>query len=83
VSEERRSEPRTHALKSGQIVFGEPQERQDCLVWDLGKSGAMIEVEPEVSIPEEFRLISAGLALSQICEVIWRDGRKIVVRFVI
>jgi hypothetical protein len=43
----------------------------------------MIEVEPDTAPLVEFRLISAGLSLNQLCEVTWRDDRKIVVRFVI
>jgi hypothetical protein len=83
VAEDRRSEPRSHALKTGQVSFGDPQECCDCLVWDIARSGAMIEVAPDTKLPEEFRLISTGLSLNQLCEVVWREDRKIGVKFVI
>jgi hypothetical protein len=83
VAEDRRGEPRSHALKTGQVSFGDPQECCDCLVWDIARSGAMIEVEPGTNPPEEFRLISTGLSLNQLCEIVWRDGRKIGLRFVV
>lgn len=73
--------PRKAALKTGRIFFGEKQECRDCLVWDLDKTGAMIEVEPGTIIPTVLRLISEGLYLDQSCEVVWRDGRKLELTF--
>ncbi|MDP4005124.1 PilZ domain-containing protein [Methylobacterium sp. NEAU K] len=83
MAEERRNEPRSHALKTGQLAFGHPQEHCDCLVWDIARSGAMIELEPDMTAPETFRLISTGLSLNQLCEVVWRDGQKLGLKFVI
>ncbi|WP_267422747.1 PilZ domain-containing protein [Methylobacterium sp. GC_Met_2] len=82
MAEDFRDEPRKPALKAGQISFGAPQDSLDCLVWDLSKSGAMIEVDLHSSPPDTFRLLSAGLSLNQRCEVIWRSDRKIGVKFV-
>lgn len=78
---ELRDVPRSHALKTGEIFFGEPLECRDCLVWDISRTGAMIEVELDAAAPEKMRLISSGLALDQFCKVIWRDGRKVGLKF--
>ena len=81
MAEDRRGELQRAALKTGQVYFGEPQERRGYLVWNLGKSGAMIEIESDTAPPSKFRLISAALYINQNCEVIWRDGRKIALKF--
>lgn len=81
VTEVGRDELRRAALKTGQIYFGDPQERRDCLVWDLKKSGAMIEVTSDAGPLQTLRLISAALYVNQLCEVVWRDGRKIGLKF--
>jgi hypothetical protein len=65
------------ALKTGQVYFGEPLERRDCLVWDRNKSGATIEVASDLMLPREVRLISAALRVDQPCRVAWQNGRKI------
>ncbi|MGH1574312.1 PilZ domain-containing protein [Methylobacterium sp. P31] len=83
MSEERRNDPRNPALMAGQIAFGDPPGCCDCLVWDIARSGAMIEVEDDMPPPEQFRLISTGLALNQLCEVVWREDRKVGVKFII
>ncbi|MGU3668390.1 PilZ domain-containing protein [Methylobacterium sp. A49B] len=78
-----RGDPRRIALKTGEICFGDPQECRDCLIWDISKSGAMIEIKEGMVTPETFRLVSAGLYLNQLCEVIWRDGSKIGLQFIV
>jgi len=81
MAEDFRNEARKSALKVGQIFFGAPQDGLDCLVWDLSKSGAMIELDQHATPPDTFRLISPGLSLNQRCEVIWRSDLKIGVKF--
>ncbi|MGH1587575.1 pilus assembly protein PilZ [Methylobacterium phyllosphaerae] len=81
MGDERRVFSRGTALKTGHILFGSDQDFCDCLVWDLTRSGAMIEIGPETDLPAEFRLVSEGLYLNQPCRVIWRDGRKLGLKF--
>lgn len=83
MAEELRNETRSAALKTGQIFFGDPQECRDCIVWDIAKSGAMIEADlGEISLVR-LRLNSKALYLNQLCEVVWREDRKIGLKFVI
>lgn len=81
MAEAFRDEPRRRALKTGEILFGGPEESRDCLVWDISKSGAMIEVDGDPTTPDTFRLRSSGLSLNQRCDVIWRSDQKIGVKF--
>ncbi len=78
---ERRVTTRGTALKTGHILFGPDQDFCDCLIWDLTKSGAMIETGPETNLPAEFQLISERLYLNKTCLVIWRAGRKLGLKF--
>lgn len=70
------------ALKTGEIFFDNNIESLDCLVWEIGKFGALIEVKRQSEIPDIFRLISTALFLNEDCEVLWREGRKIELKFV-
>jgi hypothetical protein len=83
MSEVPRSKSHRHAAKTGQIYFGDPQERRGCLVQELNKFGAMIEVDLDVPLPEKLRLISAALALNQLCVIAWREGRRVGLRFAV
>jgi hypothetical protein len=82
VANELRNEKRKFALKTGQVFFGEQQDCCDCLVWDMAQSGAMIEADLGEANPEKLRLISEALYLDQLCEIVWREGRKIGLKFV-
>lgn len=81
MAEDLRNQPRSLALKTGHIFFGDTQDGCDCLVWNICRHGALIEVERETIPPEEFRFILMGLSLNQLCEVVWRDGRRVGVKF--
>jgi len=68
-------------LKTGQVYFGEPEERRACVIWSRNLREALIELNSDVPIPNKLRLISAALALNKSCEVISREGRQIRLRF--
>jgi hypothetical protein len=63
------------------VLFGDPQDFCDCLVWDLGRSAATIEIGPDTALPTAFRLVSEGLRLDERCLVIWREDRKLGLKF--
>lgn len=81
VSENRKSEAIRAGLKTGQIYFGDPKERCGCLIWNLNKGGALIEVVSDGPIPQKLRLISAALEVDKLCHVVSHDGRKISLKF--
>ncbi|QGY02346.1 hypothetical protein MMSR116_11020 [Methylobacterium mesophilicum SR1.6/6] len=81
MAEHRRFERHGSALETGRILFGEPQDFCDCLVSDLGRSIATIEIGPDTALPGTFRLISEGLRLDERCLVLWREDRKLGLKF--
>jgi hypothetical protein len=78
---ERRRKPRRNAFKLGSIIINEKSLPLDCLVWNANDHGAMIEVSPDVMLPETFRLIATSLFIDQNCSVVWRNERKVGVEF--
>ena len=67
-------------LKSGQIVFHDGNCVIDCLVLEISESGAALKPTNLAECPKFFTLkISLGAAHS--CEVCWRHGDKVGVRF--
>ncbi|ACL57607.1 hypothetical protein Mnod_2644 [Methylobacterium nodulans ORS 2060] len=79
---ERRRAKRTDAFKLGCIVMGDRALLIDCLVWNKSEIGAMLEVEPSAEVSEHFRLVVGSLHVDRACELRWRRGRKMGVRFV-
>ncbi len=70
----------TKILKSGQIVFHDGNCVIDCLVLEISESGAALKPTNLLECPKFFTLkISLGAAHS--CEVCWRHGDKVGVRF--
>jgi hypothetical protein len=81
MAEDRRFERHGSTLETGKVLFGDPQDFCDCLVWDLGRSAATIEIGPDTALPAAFRLVSEGLRLDERCLVIWREDRKLGLKF--
>ena len=76
------NKPHLSAKKIAKIQFGDPQRSFDCIILELRDSGAIIQVEPNATAPEKFRLISSALDLNRLCEVIGRQEQKIGVNFI-
>lgn len=68
-------------LKTGQIYFGNSGEHCSCLIWYRNPIEALIEVTSDAPFPQRLRLMSAALGVNRLCRVIWREGRKVRVRF--
>ena len=83
MADERRRQPRRNGFKTGSILVSDNPGDVDCLVWNLSDFGALIEVEPGVTLPCEFRLVAVPLSIDRQCMTIWRDGRKIGVAFIL
>ena len=71
-----------------QAVIGGTGSRNDhdCLVTDMTHDGARIKLDPDnrlnqrFPLPERFSLSFCG-ALPRLCEVVWRSGSEVGVRF--
>lgn len=78
---ENRRAPRRKVLKGGKIAFSEHFAAIDCVVRNLSETGAALEVESPVGIPDRFDLLVSGEIAERLCHVAWRSGRRIGVRF--
>ncbi len=78
---DRRGALRTRTIKSGLIVFHRNQCDMDCLVLSLSDDGAALQPTDNLNIPDNFVLKIKDGEIHQ-CQVCWRHGNKLGVRFV-
>ena len=76
---ERRTLPRTRALKGAKIVFNQRWSTIDCTVRNLSTMGCCLHVADPVGIPDDFELEFD--ATSRPCHVIWRKESRLGVAF--
>jgi len=76
---EHRAEPRKRILKTGRIDFG--IGAIECVVRNVSFTGAALEVENPVGIPDLFDLLIVADNLRQRAHVSWRKGKRLGVRF--
>ena len=81
MSDEHRKGLRRRAFKGGSISF-DRAAGIDCIVRNLSKGGAMLEVESPLGIPDDFTLVIKPEYLRRECHVVWRKAKQIGVRFV-
>lgn len=80
VNEGRRKHARIKTLKSAQVILEESGGTRDCIVINMSDGGAAIQLTANLDMPQTFRLkIQQGPA--QPCEVCWRHGNKLGIRF--
>ncbi len=79
---ERRRRARQRALLNGKFVFEHPAMTVDCTIRDLTDLGARVVVGPGVIVPRLGWLINVRDGAAHRCEVIWRAGGLIGVKFV-
>lgn len=75
-----RSGPRRKQLKSGIVAFNGRHSTLPCLVRELSEAGARLEID-QAHVPDTFELIVELDGLEADCEVIWRRGDRVGVRF--
>lgn len=78
---EKRIAPRHRVLKAGTVAIAGGGVI-DCTVRNMSESGAAIEVESPLGIPDAFTLVIEADHVSRPCRVSWRKGKRIGVKFV-
>lgn len=73
---------RRRTLKAGKVAFNDRHCTLSCTVRDLSDTGARLRCEGSVSVPDTFDLIIDLDGLDASCEVVWRRGPELGVRFV-
>ncbi len=76
-----RQNPRRRVLKSGLVAFNQRHATLSCAVRDLSDTGALLRLSEVAHVPQRFELIVELDGLEADCEMIWRRGRDIGVRF--
>ena len=79
-SPERRVEPRLRTLKAGKIAFNNHFSLYDCVVRNMTKHGACIEVANTLGVPPVFDLILAD-GNTHVCNLRWRYNNRVGVEF--
>jgi len=54
----------------------------DCIIRNMSDSGAALEVETPVGIPDDFTLLIKPEMIKRQCHVAWRSAKRIGVRFI-
>ena len=75
---EKRRADRLRTFKGGSILFGSAPG-VDCIIRNMSKSGACLEVQAPVA--DTFSLLIKPELLKRTCEVAWRSANRIGVRF--
>lgn len=77
--EDKRRVRRTRVLKAGMISFG--GAAISCVVRNLTKSGAMLDVASPLGVPREFTLMISSDEVRRECRIVWTKERRIGVSF--
>jgi PilZ domain len=78
---EARVAPRRRMLKAGVIAYNDRHVTISCTVRDISATGARLRVEGSVTAPDTFELVIQLDGLEASCQVVWRSGSDIGVRF--
>lgn len=78
---ERRADVRKDIFRTGTLFFAHGRQCIDCLVWNAGAGGALLEVEDSAEAAPDGRLICEAAYLDCAYQVVWRDGRKLGIVF--
>lgn len=78
---EARIAPRRRMLKSGKVAYSDRHVTIDCLVRDMSATGARLRIEGSVTAPDTFELLIPLEGLEANCQVAWRAGADLGVKF--
>lgn len=81
VDHEARVAPRRRTLKSGKVAYNDRHVTIDCMLRDMSATGARLRVEGSVTAPDTFELLIPLDGLEANCQVVWRSGSDLGVRF--
>ena len=56
--------------------------RRDCKVVDMSEGGARLAIDGKTELPKTFSVVFAPNASGKACQLVWRNGRMVGVKFV-
>ena len=68
-------------MKGGSILFG-LAPAIDCVIRNMSETGAGLEVESPIGIPDDFTLLIKSDIVKRKCHVAWRKAKRTGVCFV-
>jgi hypothetical protein len=78
---ERRRQRRARTLKSARILFNQHHSVIDCTVRNMSPTGACLNVESALGIPEQFDVMFEADHTVRPCRMIWHKEKQIGVEF--
>lgn len=78
---EARRAPRRRVLKAGIAASNDRRLTVNCTVRDLSDTGARLRIEGSMTVPDTFELIIELDGLEAPCQVVWRKGGEVGVKF--
>ncbi|MEZ5856816.1 MAG: PilZ domain-containing protein [Hyphomicrobiaceae bacterium] len=79
--EERRGEPRRRTVRAAEVTVPGTDTVVMCVLADISKSGARLQLPDDVALPRQFRLKVEGLGLDKSCRMRWRRGTSLGLEF--
>lgn len=79
--EKARAINRRRVLKAGVIAYNGRHVTLECGIRDMSETGAKLNVSGSIAAPDTFELLIELDAISVPCEVVWRRGAEVGVRF--
>jgi PilZ domain-containing protein len=73
--------PRRRILKSGIAASNDRRLTVNCTVRDISDTGARLRIEGSMTVPDTFELIIELDGLEAPCQVVWRKGGEVGVKF--
>jgi hypothetical protein len=73
--------PRRRMLKAGVVAYNDRHVTIPCLVRDVSATGARLRIEASVTAPDTFDLVIDLDGMEASCQVVWRKGADLGVRF--
>ena len=77
--DDRRTTSRRRVLKTGTISF--EGVSFECAVRNVSETGACLELATRTTLPDDFTLFIKTAKMMRCCHVMWRDDRRLGVRF--
>ncbi|MEM1198173.1 MAG: PilZ domain-containing protein [Pseudomonadota bacterium] len=78
---DRRSSPRERTFRIANIAMKMRRHHVPCVIRDISEGGARIQTPHAKEVPDYFELLNGDQKLDTWCEVRWRKGDQIGVRF--
>jgi len=78
---EKRKKPRNRAFKFATILFSHGKVQRRCIIRDINRTGAKLEMNDTAGIPNHFA-VSTDDGKSAYVRVMWRTKEEMGIRFI-